>query len=115
MYADLDEVQAFFDNCFAMSEDGCNSTTQTKIISTIQGKAFPNPAKESLHILMLMEKEKIKSISLFNYTGQELLKESYFLSQESHSMSVAKISAGFYVLIIEIEHGALIQQKIIIQ
>ena len=64
-------------------------------------RAFPNPARDQLHIQLVLSEEKEGTLELFNVQGQSvltLLSVSFSSSLTTHSFDLAGLPAGLYFL-----------------
>ena len=75
-------------------------------------KMTPNPATENLNILI--ENDRIRSISVVDIKGSLLLKEDNLLSN-SINFDVSYLNQGFYIVKIDSEHGQSAIKKLIIK
>lgn len=69
---------------------------------------FPNPTSDYLHI---NSTEKLKSITVFDFLGKNILTKNTFSNEEKIDLS--KFNSGIYLVKIESENGKIKTQKII--
>jgi hypothetical protein len=74
---------------------------------------FPNPVSNELHINSSKKGEA--SVSLYNINGQEVDRQFFEFNGTSLIYNVAKYNEGIYILTIQFENGAAINEKIIIK
>ncbi len=71
---------------------------------------YPNPADEVL-ILKLFDRDEIKSVSVFNSTGQQLNSVEINSAAESTCVNIKSLTAGFYFISVMTSTGNIFQQK----
>lgn len=86
---------------------------QTENFSTEALRFYPNPASDRLN-LSLKTSEKIRSVSLFDFTGKKVMDEKTAKVSDT-VINVGALSAGVYLLKITTDQNRTLSQKILIR
>jgi len=71
---------------------------------------YPNPARNDIKIEKLFNNIKVKSIAVYNFTGQLLLKFSQIQNEKVITVDISNYTKGFYFLMIETESKVIIKK-----
>lgn len=72
-------------------------------------KTYPNPALNEFYVSLNENTSKPIELSLFDFTGQLVIKDSYSQSSD-HKVNIEKLSSGIYFLQITIDGKSSIQK-----
>jgi len=82
-----------------------NSSSNLQII--------PNPTKNSILIKLNDESDRIKSVRVYNITGQRVLEKSFHGKRIQENLNVSSLKNGVYILTVTTKDGKTMKGKVI--
>ncbi|MEO6441775.1 MAG: S8/S53 family peptidase [Chitinophagales bacterium] len=93
----------------------CNVGVDEITPGTNNFAVFPNPATEEVNVVVKDNSSRIKSVSLLNLLGQEVLSNTFPASHAGViQINVSLLKKGCYFLMLETEDGSMLSHKILI-
>ncbi len=111
---DIDEVYVYnrvltYNEIHSFCTDGIGNIDETNFNHTSpQIKIYPNPFAD---YLVIFTEKKIKSISIFDVSGKNLLNKK--INNYKLNLNVEQLTKGVYVAKVQIENGKTVIKKII--
>ncbi len=100
--------------------DERNKVAYSKIITLSRKtftdlKVYPNPLDNELLNIQLVASESIESVRLYNSLGQATVLPSFKQQGGQYQYQLKGFPSGHYTLLIALENGAIVHQKIVLQ